>query len=504
MSLKVKLISMVSLFMLMIGVLIIGVFAATQQQLTMQGSVSFNVPDKSLYVKDVRLKQDMASEPTSIDSFMPGYINGDFTLDLTGITDTNTYGSFSLYFDIINTTNSQWEIVDVELPTALTNAGVSASYSGIIPTNDLTDTDSDGYKNFDSSTLIDGSLILTITAPNSSTVNLEGIVITIDDCVLPVEISVYTNDENLGTASGGGMVTTGQEVSISADFTGSADADFLGWKTNLEDDTFASTLPEYTFTCTEESPTTYYAIFEEPNLYLTFDNLTEGEARLRRCEAGAVDIIVPSSIYRSSAAYNVTSIYSTLLTNSGAFYQAHSTLQSVHLPETITSISASTFSGCSELISITIPEGVLSIGDLAFYQCSSLTSITLPSSLTRIGVSAFEGCSELTQITILGEVTSVGDYAFYQCSSLTSITILESITSIGFETFSGCSNLATIYIDNSTIANGITSSTSYGYLTNYADTLYIKDTITVTSVPTGWVEDTSGSDEAGYVKYIKG
>lgn len=101
-------------------------------------------------------------------------------------------------------------------------------------------------------------------------------------------------------------------------------------------------------------------------------------------------------------------------------------------------------------------------------------------------------------------VLSIGDLAFYQCSSLTSITILESITSIGFETFFGCSNLATIYIENSTIANGITSSTSYGYLTNYADTLYIKDTITVTSVPTGWVEDTSGSDEVGYVKYIKG
>ena len=183
MSLKIKLISCISLFMLMIGVLIIGVFAATQQQLTMEGSVSFNVPDKSLYVKDVRIKQDMASEPTSIDSFMPGYINGDFTLDLSGITGTNTYGSFSLYFDIINTTDIQWTIKDVELPTALRDAGVSASYSGVIPTNNLTDTDLDGYKNFDASTPIDGSLILTIAAPNSSSVNLEGIVVTIDEYI---------------------------------------------------------------------------------------------------------------------------------------------------------------------------------------------------------------------------------------------------------------------------------------------------------------------------------
>ncbi len=69
--------------------------------------------------------------------------------------------------------------------------------------------------------------------------------------------------------------------------------------------------------------------------------------------------------------------------------------------------------------------------------------------------------------------------------------------------FLNCSNLATVYIDNETIANGITSVSSYGYLTNYADILYIKDTIEVTTVPSGWTIDTSGSDVVGYVKYIK-
>ena len=219
MSLKVKLISCISLFMLMIGVLIIGVFAATQQQLTMEGSVSFNVPDKSLYVKDVRIRQDMALEPTSIDSFMPGYINGDFTLDLTGITDTNTYGSFSLYFDIINTTDIQWAITDVYLPETLTSAGVSASYSGVIPTNNLTDTDSDGYKNFDASTPIDGSLILTITAPNSSTINLEGIVITINEYVPPVTVQV-TSVSSSGATEDTYNDLTGQYVDSSVDLAG--------------------------------------------------------------------------------------------------------------------------------------------------------------------------------------------------------------------------------------------------------------------------------------------
>lgn len=105
MSLKLKLVSAIAMFCLMIGVLIIGVFAATQQNLTMKGSVSFVVADKSLYVKDVRVKQDNSSQPSSISAFMPGYINGDFELDLTGIMEANTVGSFSLYFDIINTTD---------------------------------------------------------------------------------------------------------------------------------------------------------------------------------------------------------------------------------------------------------------------------------------------------------------------------------------------------------------------------------------------------------------
>ena len=55
MSLKIKLISCISLFMLMIGVLIIGVFAATQT-INLKGNVEFNVSDTTLYVKDIRLQ----------------------------------------------------------------------------------------------------------------------------------------------------------------------------------------------------------------------------------------------------------------------------------------------------------------------------------------------------------------------------------------------------------------------------------------------------------------
>ena len=150
-------------------------------------------------MKNVRY-QEAGGEAVDIESFTPGYINGSFNMDLTSLeTEENAHGSFALYFDIINTTDIQWTIVDVELPTTLTSQGVSASYSGVIATNNLTDTDSDGYKNFDASTPIDGSLILTITAPNSSVVDLEGIIVTIDEYIEPVVYVTSVTTENNST-----------------------------------------------------------------------------------------------------------------------------------------------------------------------------------------------------------------------------------------------------------------------------------------------------------------
>ena len=147
MSLKVKLISTISLFMLMLGALIIGVFAATQQQISMQGNLSFVVPDRSLYVKEVRY-QEAGGEEIVVDSFTPGYINGNFNMDLTSLnTEENGHGSFILYFDIINATDILWSIESVDLG-ALANDGVSERHGGIIGVNDLTDADDDGFKEF--------------------------------------------------------------------------------------------------------------------------------------------------------------------------------------------------------------------------------------------------------------------------------------------------------------------------------------------------------------------
>lgn len=182
MSLKMKLVSAITAMILMLGVMLTGILAAQQQTLTMTGNVNFNIGDKSLYVKQVRIKQDNNSDPQVVSDFLPGYINSEFNMNIGEY--SNLLGSFALYFDIINATDIQWEISEVALSEQLQGQNVSVSYSGVIGVNDLTDTDSDDYKNFDPATTdIDGTFVIIITAPNSSNIDLSGITITIDEYV---------------------------------------------------------------------------------------------------------------------------------------------------------------------------------------------------------------------------------------------------------------------------------------------------------------------------------
>ncbi len=448
MSLKVKLISTISLFMLMLGALILGVYAATQQQISIQGNLSFVVPDRSLFVKEVRY-QEAGGEEIVVDSFTPGYINGNFNMDLTSLeTEENGHGSFILYFDIINATDILWSIESVDLG-ALANDGVSERHGGIIGVNDLTDADEDGFKEFDpATTQADGTLTLTIMAPNSARIDLSEITVTIDEA--QPDIIAISSDETLGQAQGA-FAEYGDEVTISADFVG-VDADFLGWKTSLEAEDLVSYSLDYTFTFTEESPTTYYAIFETANSNLKYSYTTSsGTASVSDCNTSATEVTIPSAIYRS-----VTSPYEF----------------------SVTSIGGSAFEGCSNLESITIPEGVTSIGTYAFYNCSSLTSIEIPEGVTSILEAAFRGCSSLTSIEIPEGVTSIGRYAFSGCSNLTSITIPTSVTSIGGRAFEDCDSLE-YNVDEEEVSYLGNDNTKYIYLVDAPTTITnytIKDT----------------------------
>ena len=134
-SLKFKLFSSLSMFVIALSMLIIGVWAIGESQtITMNGSVNFEIADKSLYVQDVRMQEDNNSEPYSLKDqgrFMQGFINGNFDMDLGDF--TNNYGSFALYFDIINTmdeTTNETFAYTVEQPMAPSGTTVSVSILG--------------------------------------------------------------------------------------------------------------------------------------------------------------------------------------------------------------------------------------------------------------------------------------------------------------------------------------------------------------------------------------
>ncbi len=236
-------------------------------------------------------------------------------------------------------------------------------------------------------------------------------------------------------------------MTISADFVG-VDADFLGWKLSEDDTEFVSYSLDYTFIFTEESPTTYYAIFTEPNEYLTYnyDTSATGEAEVDDCTTEGGDLVIPSTIYRADISpykFSVTSI-------GGSAFSGCRRLTSLTIPEGVTSIGDRVFSGCSNLTSIVIPSSVISLG-MKVCGNSSIRSVTFGdnSQLTSIGDDVFNS-SSLESITIPEGVTSIGNNAFSKCSSLTSITIPDSVTSIEAYAFRGCSSLTNIKINATT------------------------------------------------------
>ena len=409
-SLKVKLFSTISVFVIALSMLIIGVWAVGQSQtITMEGSVNFNVADKSLYVQDVRMQEDVNSAPYSLKEqgrFMPGFINGNFDMNLGDF--TNSYGSFALYFDIINTmdeTTNETFAYTVEQPTAPSGTTVSVSIldtegttleqipQGTVKPSEISD-----------STLVTATIKLTIASTSSSSVDLSGITITINQFI-PQIYDYFTfkvNDDN-------------QTVTL----------------TDYDSSLLGSTDVVIPSTVSQNSSGEWI----EGNTY-------------------TVTAIASASSYSNGVFYNsgITSIElpSTLQSiGNYAFYRCSGITGELNLGgcTSLTSIGNFAFRDCSGLTSISLPSSLKAIGGVAFDGCSGLTgelNLGGCTSLISIGGSAFSGCSGLTGELNLGEctsLTSIGGSAFYYCSGLTSITLPEGITSIGNSAFDGCSGL---------------------------------------------------------------
>ena len=470
-SLKMKILTVAVLIAFAVSMLIVGIYAAETQKITMQGTVSFEIADKTLYVKDVRLKNDntLTGQGTTLNNFKPGFINGEYKIDLGSISSDT---SFTLYFDIVNTTSTFYSASE---NSTVSNASVSAS--GIIRGDAVDPT------TINSDTPISGTVQLDITISNPQNVNLNNITILLNEYQEP---EVEHND--------------------------------------LLDFTFdGNTLTSYTGSDSEVIIPSSYSIRPSDNAFVAGNDYSVtaiGEFALANCNS--TSITIPSSITSLGTGafancknltelnYNATSV-GNLSSNNYVFYNAGqntngitinfvngvSTIPSylfastnstagapnitqINMPSTLTTINSYAFAYLSNLKSITLPSSLTSIGKFAFSYCSGLTSITLPSSLTSIEGNAFFSCSgletreykgtieqwlsidfgsswisgpshtfivngeELTNLVVPEGVTSIGDSAFYGCSGLTSITLPSSLTSIGKSAFNGCRALTEI------------------------------------------------------------
>ena len=544
MSLKLKLISILALFTLMLGVLIMGVFAVTQN-IGLKGSISFNVPDKSLFVKDIRVQTEVTGKAETIDNFMPGYLNENFVLDL-GTVESES-GTIGLYFDIVNTTDLRYEITNISLPETLTSQGIIASDSGIIEVNNLTDTDGDNYKEItDVATAPYDTLTLLITTSNASanlSIALDGTVITIDEYLVE-----YTDFAFARTSDSTGAITayTGSATEVEIPATFSVKTEQLstsGYTVKLGNiDDFSNYIMSgggynqvvlmagFYWVTSDGMERTY---IEDGNAFLTeamggqiqfpitieftdyevtyqdFTSLEYAEYAITRpiyeVMAGNIESVTMEFGTQAKYEFNVANVEDVfngeIIINPEdesffpvkVSYPSEKTTYVEGEDYQVTNIGSMAFYG-SNITKITIPEGVTSIGSSAFENCSGLTSVSLPSTLTSIDEYAFRYCSSLTGNLVIPEgVTSIEEYTFYGCTNLTSITIPERVTSIEEYTFYGCTNLTSI-----TIPEGVTSIGAYAF-TNCNGLTNITIPSSVTSIGSWAFENCSGLTYMNYL-----
>ena len=175
MSLKVKLFSAISAFVLMLSMLLVGVYAASQT-INLKGEVNFNIEDTTLYVKDIRLQSE------TIENFLPGYINSTLDLNLGNIESTS--GVVAIEIDMINTTETDYTAT---CDRVLQNANLEIS--GIItgsstPIEDVATTPT-----------ISGTITLTITYTGTTSVTLDDLSLSFIEYVVPTfEVTLVVNN----------------------------------------------------------------------------------------------------------------------------------------------------------------------------------------------------------------------------------------------------------------------------------------------------------------------
>ena len=426
MTLKMKLTALIASFTLVIGLMLMGVFAVNQATVNMGGSINFTATD--VYARVTGKIENAQGEYA--DKELPTI---EFSAE-NGTPDQSEWSGLNLLFDddatpIVITVTVENLARDRQLTASLTdNTAINENLVKDLEQDGVTYTSGD-TKDLDASTG-DGTSTTTyvvtfsIADRNKSLPQMD----------FDLDISLYDESET----------PEEPEYEILEGFT-------------FDDN---GTLISYTGTDTEVVIPSSYSIIEgEPvdktlefasledfeadamanmNAYMSMTNFTvilnghqygpyDTFEQFAMSEDVATAMVSATSIifkyqengdqYVKGNDYQVTAI------GYGVFAM-NTNITEVTLPSSLTSIGEAAFQDCDGLTSITLPEGLTSIGEAAFQDCDGLTSITLPEGLTSIGGQAFSSCSGLTELDLSNctSLTSIGSFAFAWCSRLTSIT----------------------------------------------------------------------------------
>ena len=505
MSAKVKLISFISAFVLVLGIMIIGVLSAEQVQVNIGGSVSFNATNVYARVSGNISGAQTGNKTFSTLTYSASETTGDesdwanLALEFTEIPDpiiititvenlstqrtltanlTNSLSTSGLNIAITRDTASYTSATNVELGTAGSSTDSTTFTLTLTVANldeDLTDATFGYILN-----MFDESVAPVIPSPASD------FTYTFDDSEMTATIASYIGSDTevvLPTTVNKISDTTateGSDYRVTAIAAGSSSSGpFYSVQSTLTSITIPETidtikyaafmnciaLTEINYNAT--AATTSNAIFYHAgqngtgitvniganvtkipaNLFnssnITIVNFAEG-SKCEGLDTGA--FLLCDSLTSITIPSSVTSI------GQQAFYKCSNlTTITFEGDSHLTNIESEAFLGCSSLTSIILPSNVTSIGTNAFRD-SGLTSITIPEGVTSIYTSAFRGCSSLISITIPTSIIMIRMYTFQDCSSLTTITIPDSVTIIMAWAFSNCSGLTSI-----TIPEGVTS-----------------------------------------------
>ena len=335
MSLKAKIVSFVAIIVLVVGLLVVGVLAATnQQKISMKGNINFVINDKNFYINDVRLQQGMSDTPKTVPGFIKGFINGEYQLDLSKASiDTNSAGSFLLYFDIINFT-VQGQTSNYIAEASWTNGSVEDVSFEIRESSKYIAAATVSSDNLSDSTPLSGTIMLEVNLFSGDSFDLSDITITIRDPQI-IDVANFSTNEAAKTAT----VTS-----------------YTGLFTNyVEDSTSGSTRSR---------------IILPSSISLKDGSVVEGGDYL-------VTTIGNNAFDGFSAADIVVLPSSITTIGNGAFQ--NSSISEINIPYGVKSIGSQAFMECYNLSEIIIPESVTSIGTNAFALCSSLTTVYIDS-----------------------------------------------------------------------------------------------------------------------------